>query len=149
VIVSPDAGGVERARAYSKRLGTSLAIIDKRRPAPNVSEVVNIIGDVRGRDAIIVDDMVDTAGTLCAAAQAVRAAGAPKVIACVTHAVLSGQAIDRINASQLDELIVTDTIPLHDRARGCDRIRVRSVAPLLAEAIQRTHDEDSISSLFV
>jgi ribose-phosphate pyrophosphokinase len=148
-VIAPDAGGVERARAFAKRLDASLAIIDKRRARPGVVAEMQIIGDVDGRPAVIVDDMVDTAGTLCAAAEAVRAAGAPKVLACTTHAVLSGQAIERINASSLDELVVTDTIPLHDGARGCKRISVRSVAPLLAEAIQRTHDEDSISSLFV
>jgi ribose-phosphate pyrophosphokinase len=148
-VIAPDAGGVERARAFAKRLDAGLAIIDKRRARPGVVADMQIIGDVDGRPAVIVDDMVDTAGTLCAAAEAVRAAGAPKVLACTTHAVLSGQAIERINASKLDELVVTDTIPLHDRARACERISVRSVAPLLAEAIQRTHDEDSISSLFV
>jgi ribose-phosphate pyrophosphokinase len=148
-VISPDAGGVERARAFAKRLDAGLAIIDKRRIRANEVAEMQIIGDVDGRPAVIVDDMVDTAGTLCAAADAVRAAGAPKVIACTTHAVLSGQAIERINASRIDELVVTDTIPLHDRARACSRISVRSVAPLLAEAIQRTHDEDSISSLFV
>jgi ribose-phosphate pyrophosphokinase len=148
-VIAPDAGGVERARAFAKRLDASLAIIDKRRARPGVVAEMQIIGDVDGRPAVIVDDLVDTAGTLCAAAEAVRVAGAPRVLACITHAVLSGQAIDRINTSKLDEVVVTDTIPLHDRARGCERIRVRSVAPLLAEAIQRTHDEDSISSLFV
>jgi ribose-phosphate pyrophosphokinase len=148
-VIAPDAGGVERARAFAKRLDASLAIIDKRRSRPGVVAEMQIIGDVDGRPAVIIDDMVDTAGTLCAAAEAVRAAGAPIVLAGITHAVLSGQAIERIDRSALDELVVTDTIPLSDRARACERIRVRSVAPLLADAIQRTHDEDSISSLFV
>jgi ribose-phosphate pyrophosphokinase len=149
VIVSPDAGGVERARAYSKRLGTSLAIIDKRRPAPNVSEVVNIIGDVKGRDAIIIDDMVDTAGTLCAAAQAVKAKGARAVYACATHGVLSPPAIERIVASPLEELIVTDTIAVRPDVRACPKIKVLSVARLLGEAVKRIHHGDSISSLFI
>jgi ribose-phosphate pyrophosphokinase len=147
--VSPDAGGVERARAYSKRLGSSLAIIDKRRPAPNVSEVVNIIGDVRGRDAIIVDDMVDTAGTLCAAAQAVKAQGARAVFACVSHGVLSHPAIERVTASPIEELIITDTIPPRAEVRACAKIKVLSVARLLGEAVKRIHHGDSISSLFI
>jgi ribose-phosphate pyrophosphokinase len=149
VIVSPDAGGVERARAYSKRLGASLAIIDKRRPTPNVSEVVNIIGDVRGRDAIIVDDMVDTAGTLCAAAQAVMDKGARSVIACASHGVLSHPAIDRISASPLGELVITDTIAPRSEVRACAKIKVLSVARLLGEAVKRIHHGDSISSLFI
>jgi ribose-phosphate pyrophosphokinase len=149
VIVSPDAGGVERARAYSKRLGSSLAIIDKRRPAPNVSEVVNIIGDVRGKDAIIIDDMVDTAGTLCAAAQAVKAQGARAVFACTTHGVLSPPAIERIVNSPLEELIVTDTIAVRPEVRACPKIKVLSVARLLGEAVKRIHHGDSISSLFI
>jgi ribose-phosphate pyrophosphokinase len=149
VIVSPDAGGVERARAYSKRLGASLAIIDKRRPAPNVSEVVNIIGDVRGRDAIIVDDMVDTAGTLTAAAQAIMNQGARSVFACASHGVLSNPAIDRIMASPLQELIITDTVPPRTEVRECPKIRILSVARLLGEAVKRIHHGDSISSLFI
>ena len=149
VIVSPDAGGVERARAYSKRLGASLAIIDKRRPAPNVSEVVNIIGDVRGRDAIIIDDMVDTAGTLCAAAQAVIDKGARAVYACASHGVLSNPALQRINASPLRELIITDTVPPREDVRACPKIKVLSVAKLLGEAVKRIHHGDSISSLFI
>ena len=149
VIVSPDAGGVERARAYSKRLGTSLAIIDKRRPAPNVSEVVNIIGDVKGRDAIIVDDMVDTAGTLCAAAQAVMAQGARSVQACTSHGVLSPPAIERIMASPLTELLITDTIFVRPEVRACPKVKVLSVARLLGEAVKRIHHGDSISSLFI
>jgi ribose-phosphate pyrophosphokinase len=149
VIVSPDAGGVERARAFSKRLGSSLAIIDKRRPAPNVSEVVNIIGDVRGRDAIIVDDMVDTAGTLCAAAAAVKAHGARAVFACASHGVLSHPAIDRITASPIEELLITDTIPPRTEVRACAKVKVLSVARLLGEAVKRIHHGDSISSLFI
>jgi ribose-phosphate pyrophosphokinase len=149
VIVSPDAGGVERARAYSKRMGTSLAIIDKRRPAPNVSEVVNIIGDVRGRDAIIVDDMIDTAGTVCAAAQAIKDKGARAVFACASHGVLSDPAIERINASPIEELIITDTIPPRAAVRACPKIKVFSVARMVGEAVKRIHHGDSISSLFI
>jgi len=149
VIVSPDAGGVERARAYSKRLGSSLAIIDKRRPAPNVSQVVNIIGDVRGRDAIIVDDMIDTAGTLTAAAQAVMEQGARNVYACATHAVLSDPAIDRIMASPLKELITTDTVTPRAVVTQCSKVKILSVAKLLGEAVKRIHHGDSISSLFI
>ena len=149
VIVSPDAGGVERARAYSKRLGSSLAIIDKRRPAPNVSQVVNIIGDVRGRDAIIVDDMIDTAGTLTAAAQAVMEQGARNVYACATHAVLSDPAIDRIMASPLKELITTDTVTPRAVVTDCSKVKILSVAKLLGEAVKRIHHGDSISSLFI
>jgi len=149
VIVSPDAGGVERARAYSKRLGSSLAIIDKRRPAPNVSQVVNIIGDVRGRDAIIVDDMIDTAGTLTAAAQAVMEQGARNVYACATHAVLSNPAIERIMASPLKELITTDTVTPRAVVTNCPKVKILSVAKLLGEAVKRIHHGDSISSLFI
>jgi ribose-phosphate pyrophosphokinase len=149
VIVSPDAGGVERARAYSKRLGTSLAIIDKRRPKPNVSEVVNIIGDVKGRDAIIVDDMIDTAGTLCAAAQAVKDQGARSVIADASHGVLSHPAVERINASPLEEVIITDTIPPRADILACKKIKVCSVAKMVGEAVKRIHHGDSISSLFI
>jgi len=149
VIVSPDAGGVERARAYSKRLGSSLAIIDKRRPAPNVSQVVNIIGDVRGRDAIIVDDMIDTAGTLTAAAQAVMEQGARNVYACASHAVLSDPAIDRIMASPLRELITTDTVTPRAVVTNCPKVKILSVAKLLGEAVKRIHHGDSISSLFI
>jgi ribose-phosphate pyrophosphokinase len=149
VFVSPDAGGVERARAYSKRLGATLAIIDKRRDKPNVSEVMNIIGDVRDKDAILVDDMVDTAGTLTNAAQAIMQAGARSVSACASHAVLSGPAISRIEASPLKEVIVSDTIPLREDAKACKKIRQLSVARLLGEAIKRVHHGDSISSLFI
>jgi len=147
VIISPDAGGVERARAYSKRLGAGLAIIDKRRDAPNVSEVMNIIGDVEGKDAVIIDDMIDTAGTLTQAADAVHAKGATRVMAMATHAVLSGPAMDRISASSLDEVIVTNSIP-PQKDLG-EKIKVLSVAKLLGEAIKRVHHGDSISSLFI
>jgi ribose-phosphate pyrophosphokinase len=149
VIVSPDAGGVERARAYSKRLGASLAIIDKRRPAPNVAEVVNIIGDVKGRDAIIVDDMVDTAGTLCAAARAVMGHGARAVYACASHGLLSGPAVERIMASPLQEIIVTDSVPPRPEVKAAGKFRVLSVSRLLGEAVKRIHLGDSISSLFI
>ncbi len=148
-VIAPDAGGVERARAFAKRLAANLAIIDKRRSRPNeVAEMV-IIGDVDARAAVIIDDMVDTAGTLTAAAAAVRKAGAPLVIACATHAVLSGEAVRRLGASALDELVVTDTIPLTPEAARLKNLRVLPIAPLLGEAIRRTHEEDSISSLFV
>jgi ribose-phosphate pyrophosphokinase len=148
VIVAPDAGGVERARAYAKRLQCGLAIIDKRRTGPNVAEVMNIIGDVDKKRAIIIDDMVDTAGTLVQAARAIVASGAKDVWAYATHAVLSGPAIERIEGSPLKELVVTDTIALRDAARACKRIRTLSVAPLVAEAIKRVHTGESISTLF-
>jgi ribose-phosphate pyrophosphokinase len=148
-VVAPDAGGVERARAFAKRLDANLAIIDKRRIRPNVVAEMQIIGEVDGRSAVIVDDMVDTAGTLCTAAGAVRAAGAPTVLACATHAVLSGPAVSRLTDSAIDELVVTDTIPLGKQAAQLEKITVLPVAPLLAEAIRRTHDEASISSLFI
>jgi len=149
VLVSPDAGGVERARAYSKRLGATLAIIDKRREKANVSEVMNIIGDVKGKDAILVDDMIDTAGTLTHAARAVMEAGARSVSACATHAVLSGPALKRIEESPLSEVIVTDTIPLREEAKASKKIKQLTVARLLGEAIKRIHHGDSISSLFI
>jgi ribose-phosphate pyrophosphokinase len=148
VIVSPDAGGVERARAYSKRLKATLAIIDKRRDTPNESAVMNIIGDVKGRTAIILDDMIDTAGTLTQAAQVVADGGATRVISAATHPVLSGPAIERIEASALEEVVVTNSIPLDERSRGCKKIKVLTVAKLLGEAIKRIHHGDSISSLF-
>jgi ribose-phosphate pyrophosphokinase len=148
-VISPDAGGVERARAFAKRLDANLAIIDKRRTRPNEVAEMQIIGEVDGRVAVIVDDMVDTAGTLCAAADAVRCAGAPTVFACATHAVLSGPAIERLAKSRIDELVVTDTIPLRADARSLSKIHVLSVATLLGEAIRRTHEEASISSLFI
>ena len=146
-VIAPDAGGVERARAFAKRLDAGLAIIDKRRARPNEVAEMQIIGEVEGRVAVIVDDIVDTAGTLCAAASAVRQAGALRVLACITHAVLSGPAPERIHDSALDEVVVTDTIPNHERA--IRKMHVLSVAPLLGEAVRRTHAEDSISSLFV
>lgn len=148
-VIAPDAGGVERARAFAKRLDAHLAIIDKRRIRANVVGEMQIIGEVDERAAVIVDDMVDTAGTLYTAAEAVRAAGAPLVLACATHAVLSGPAVNRLRESELDELVVTDTIPLRPPATELAKIAVLPVAPLLAEAIRRTHDEASISSLFV
>jgi len=149
VIVSPDAGGTERARAYAKRLQAGLAMIDKRRAGPNVSEVMNVIGDVKGKNTIIVDDIVDTAGTLTQAAQAIKEKGAKTVYASITHPVLSGEAVDRIEKSALTELIVTNTIPLTPKAQKCSKIRPLSVAKLLAEAIRRINLSDSVSSLFV
>jgi ribose-phosphate pyrophosphokinase len=149
VVVSPDVGGVVRARALAKRLEADLAIIDKRRPRPNVATVMNIIGEVEGRTCVIVDDLVDTANTLCEAAQALKDQGAVKVLAYCTHAVLSGHAVERIGKSALDELVVTDTIPLREEAKKCGRIRVLSVASLLAETMRRISAEDSVSSLFV
>jgi len=149
IVVSPDVGGVVRARALAKRLESDLAIIDKRRPKANVSEVMNVIGEVKGRTCVIMDDMVDTAGTLCKAAEVLKAEGAVKVVAYCTHAVLSGDAVNRITASDIDELVVTDTIPLRDDARACKKIRSLSVAGLLAETILRIFTEDSVSSLFI
>ena len=148
-VVSPDAGGVERARAFAKRLNANLAIIDKRRAAANEVAEMHIIGEVTGKVAVLVDDIVDTAGTICAAAEALKAAGAQEIFACCTHAVLSGPAIERITASSLKKLIVTDTIPLHERARQAPNIAVLPVAPLIGEAIRRIHNEESISSLFI
>ena len=149
IVVSPDVGGVVRARALAKRLESDLAIIDKRRPKANVSEVMNVIGEVKGRTCVIMDDMVDTAGTLCKAAEVLKAEGATKVVAYCTHAVLSGDAVKRIDASDMDELVVTDTIPLREDARACKKIRSLSVAGLLAETILRIFTEDSVSSLFI
>jgi ribose-phosphate pyrophosphokinase len=149
LVVSPDVGGVVRARAIAKRLDSELAIIDKRRPRANVSEVMNIIGDVKGRTCVIMDDMVDTAGTLAKAAQALKDEGALKVLAYCTHPVLSGKAIERIESSVLDELVVTDTIPLREEAKSCKRIRQLSIAALLAETMLRISNEDSVSSLFM
>jgi len=148
IVVSPDVGGVVRARALAKRLESDLAIIDKRRPKANVAEVMNVIGDVAGRTCVIMDDMVDTAGTLCKAAQVLKEEGATRVVAYCTHPVLSGGAVDRIAASDLDELVVTDTIPLREDAQACGRIRQLSVAGLLAETILRIFTEESVSSLF-
>ena len=149
VVVSPDVGGVVRARALAKRLESDLAIIDKRRPRPNVATVMNIIGDVAGRTCVIMDDMVDTANTLCEAALALKEKGADKVLAYCTHPVLSGKAIERIENSVLDELVVTDTIPLREEAKSCKRIRQLSIAALLAETMLRISNEDSVSSLFM
>lgn len=149
VIVSPDAGGVERARAFSKRLGSTLAIIDKRRAAANVSEVMNIVGDVKNKRAVIVDDIIDTAGTLTNAAAAIKAAGASQVAACASHAVFSGKAVQRIVDSPLSHVVVTNTIPLSDAGQACAKVRVKSVGRLLGEAIKRIHHGDSISSLFM
>lgn len=149
LVVSPDVGGVVRARAFAKRMECDLAIIDKRRPKANVSEVMNIIGEVEGRTCVIMDDIVDTAGTLCKAASALKANGAKRVLSYCTHAVLSGAAVSRIAESDLDELVVTDTIPLREDAKACDRIRQVSVASLLADTILRISNEESVSSLFM
>jgi ribose-phosphate pyrophosphokinase len=148
VVVSPDAGGVERARAFAKRLNASLAIIDKRREQANVSKVMNVIGDVNGKEAILFDDMIDTAGTITQAASALKDNGAKCVIAACTHAVLSGPALDRINDSVLEEVVVTNTIPMDSKVEKCSKLTVLSVAPLLGEAIKRIHEESSVSSLF-
>ncbi len=148
IVVSPDVGGVVRARALAKQLEADLAIIDKRRPKPNVAKVMNIIGEVAGRTCLIMDDMVDTANTLCEAAHALKEKGATRVLAYCTHAVLSGPALERIENSAMDELVVTDTIPLSEAARNCKRIRQLSTAELLAETIRRINSEESVSSLF-
>ncbi len=149
VAVSPDVGGVVRARALAKRLEADLAIIDKRRPKPNVANVMHIIGEVEGRTCVIIDDMVDTANTLCAGAAALKEHGAEKVLAYCTHAILSGPAVERINSSVIDELVVTDTIPLREDARDSRKIRVLTIASLLAETMRRISEEASVSSLFV
>ncbi len=149
VIVSPDAGGVERARAFAKRLEATLAIIDKRRDAPNIAEAMNIIGEVKGKTAVILDDMVDTGGTLTQGAAALREKGASKIYACCTHPVLSGSSIEKIEASPIDSLVVTNTIPLNEEARKCSKITVLSVAELLGETIKRIYNSNSVSTLFV
>jgi len=149
VIVSPDAGGVERARAFAKRLNAGLAIIDKRREMPNIAEAMHIIGEIRGKDAILLDDMVDTAGTLTSAALALKEEGAKNVYAYCTHPVLSGRAIGRLMESPLKEAIITDTIPLKGESISCKKLKVLTVAPLLAEAIKRIHQDESVSSLFI
>lgn len=150
VVVSPDVGGVVRARALAKRLdGADLAIIDKRRPRANVAKVMHIIGEVEGRSCVLIDDLVDTAGTLCQAAKALKEHGAKRVVAYCTHPVLSGAAIDNVSASELDELVVTDTIPLNERAKQCVQIRQLSIAEMLAETMRRVHSEESVSSLFM
>jgi len=149
VVVSPDAGGVERARAFAKRLNANLAIIDKRREGPNQAKVMNIIGDVDNRDVLLLDDMIDTAGTIAQGAQACADKGARRVLAGCSHAVLSGPALQRLNDSVIDQVIVTNTIPMAGKDQVCKKIRVLSVAPLLGEAIRRIHNEESVSSLFV
>lgn len=148
IAVSPDIGGVVRARAVAKQLGIDLAIIDKRRPSPNVAEVMNLIGEVDGRTCLLVDDMVDTAGTLCNAAAVLKERGASKVVAYCTHPILSGPAIERINASPLDELVVTDSIPLSAAAKASPRVRQLSLSGMLAEAMRRTNNEESLSAMF-
>jgi ribose-phosphate pyrophosphokinase len=149
VIVSPDAGGVERARAFAKRLDASLAIIDKRREAPNIAEALNIIGEVKGKVAVILDDMVDTAGTLTQSAEALRNRGSSRVDACCTHPVLSGPAVDRIERSPLQSLVVTNTIPLSPAAKACGKVQTLSVAELLGETVKRIYNSHSVSTLFV
>lgn len=150
IVVSPDVGGVVRARAVAKQLDDAdLAIIDKRRPQANQSQVMHIIGDVSGKVCVIIDDMVDTAGTLCKAAEALKERGAVKVVAYATHAVLSGKALDNLAASEVDELVVTDTIPLSQEAKDCGKIRQLSVAVMLAETIRRIHEEESVSSIYM
>ncbi len=149
VVVSPDAGGTERARAFAKRLNAGLAIIDKRRSGPNVSEVMHIIGDVKDKVCVIIDDMIDTAGTLCTAASALQGQGALDVYACATHGVLSGPALDRISSSPLKKVFITDTIVMQDKLDQCDRLQRLSVSRLLAEAIRRINNAESVSSLFV
>ena len=148
-VVSPDAGGVERARAFAKRLGAPLAIIDKRREEANVAEVMNVVGDVRGRHCLLVDDLIDTAGTLVKGVDALLAKGAASVSACATHAVLSGPAVSRIEHSSLEEVVITNSIPLSKAAKKCSRIKSLSIAKLLAEAIRSIHEETSVSVLFV
>ena len=148
IVVSPDVGGVVRARAVAKALNTDLAIIDKRRPKANVAEVMNIIGEVQGRTCLIVDDMIDTANTLCKAASALKERGAERVLAYASHAVFSGQAVDRINNSDIDEVVITDTIPLSAQAKQCPRIRVVSIGGLIAETLRRINNEESVSYLF-
>lgn len=149
VVVSPDAGGVERARAYAKRLNAGLAIMDKRREKPNQSEVMNIIGTVEGKTAVLVDDMIDTAGTLCSSAEALKRNKAKKIYACASHALLSGQAVERIKNSPIDGVIVTDTIPLGESAVGCGKIKVVTVSAIIGEAIKRIGSGESLSALFV
>jgi ribose-phosphate pyrophosphokinase len=147
-VVSPDAGGVGRAKHFARRLGAKLAIIDKRRPAPNVAQVFNVIGDVKGQACVLFDDMVDTAGTLCLSAEAVMEAGATRVLACATHAVLSGRAIEKLESSPIEQIIVTNSIPPNGRRQGCTKIVTLSVAELFGEAIRRINERSSVSSLF-
>jgi ribose-phosphate pyrophosphokinase len=149
VIVSPDAGGVERARAIAKRLGSSLAIVDKRRTGPNEAEIMNVIGEVEGRNALIIDDIIDTSGTLVKTVEALKEKGAERVLAVGVHAVLSGPALERIENSSLEKVLVTNTTPLEDKLRRCSKLEPLTVAPLLGEAIRRIHEHSSVSSLFV
>ncbi|MBN2255942.1 MAG: ribose-phosphate pyrophosphokinase, partial [Deltaproteobacteria bacterium] len=149
IVVSPDTGGVVRARAFANRIGASLAIVDKRREGPNQSEVMNLIGNVEGKLAIILDDMIDTAGTTVQAAEAIKKGGAVDVVACCTHPVLSGPAIERIVSSALKEVVVTDTIPLQENAKSCGKITTLSISGLLSEAIKRIYYNESVSSLFI
>ncbi|SHI80221.1 ribose-phosphate pyrophosphokinase [Malonomonas rubra DSM 5091] len=149
MVVSPDAGGTERARAFAKRLDAGLAIIDKRRSGPNVSEVMHIIGDVKGKSCVIIDDMIDTAGTLCAAATALQNDGSGEVFACATHGVLSGPALQRIEDSPLEQVIITNSIPAQNKIEQCSKLKGASVSKLLSEAIRRIHNDESVSSLFV
>ena len=149
VIVSPDAGGVERARAYAKRLGAGLAIIDKRRDEPNKAAAMHVIGDVKNKRAVVIDDMIDTAGTIVAAGDVLLKAGASEVIACATHGVLSGPAMERLSQSSFSQILLTDTIPLAEKAAACSKIKVLSVASLLATAIHNINTETSVSVLFV
>ncbi len=149
VMVSPDAGGVERCRAFAKRLNTTLAIVDKRREKANECEAMSVIGDVKGKIAVLLDDMVDTAGTLCSAAEVLMEAGATEVIACCSHGVLSGPAIERLEKSRINRLVITDSVPLRGEAKDCAKIKVLSVNKLIAEAVRRIHADDSVSSLFV
>lgn len=149
VLVSPDAGGTERARAFAKRLNAGLAIIDKRRSGPNVSEVMHIIGDVEGKACVIIDDMIDTAGTLCTASKALQEQGATETYAFATHGVLSGPALERIDSSSLKQVVVTNTIPAEDKVKQCSKLTSLSVSRLLSEAIRRIHNDESVSSLFV
>ncbi|MDQ1257892.1 MAG: ribose-phosphate pyrophosphokinae, partial [Candidatus Hydrogenedentes bacterium] len=148
VVVAPDMGSVRRAREFANRLDARIVIVDKRRPKENVSEVMNVIGNVEGAHAVLFDDMIDTAGTLVKAAEAIKKHGAIDVIACATHPVLSGAAVRRISDSVLDEVLVSDSVPLHEDAEACGKIKALSLAPLIGEAIRRIHDEESVSSLF-
>ncbi|MBC7795964.1 MAG: ribose-phosphate pyrophosphokinase [Pyrinomonadaceae bacterium] len=149
IVVSPDTGGAERARAYAKRLDAGLALCDKRREKANVAEVMNVVGDVKGKNCLIVDDMCDTGGSLCKVAEALRKAGAEQIHACFTHPVLSSNAVDKLEASEIEQIVVTDTIPLSEQAKNSDKIKVLSVARILARAIKSVHEETSVSSLFV
>jgi ribose-phosphate pyrophosphokinase len=148
-VVAPDTGGAERARAYAKRLDAELALCDKRREKANVAEVMNVVGDVRGRSCLIVDDMCDTGGSLTKVARALKDAGADSIHACITHAVLSGQAVEQLNESGIEKIVITNTIPLNAHASQLKNVKILSIAPLLAKAIKSIHEETSVSSLFV